>query len=280
MALPHLSRLNVLVLTIIATAWSTFVLPLAPANGQGVASNVTFDTVIEVKGTLKSAQRNSIILTREDGEDVTVMLHEDPTMLKFIAEAKPAFLRPQMLVRVTANLGPGAMPTAPVDRVEIFQPIQAARLPNSVKQNYTVGIHSADHAKPNPQQGFIPGKYTIVGMIAGMDPAGIYISTGGRARIPIPLVQDAKIALLYNNLSLAQPGDPVSVKGFHQPPDETKVIGADISIRPERIFGEAVDNGDQRSPRTRRGRARPADQPDATQPGLAQPGLAQPADDQ
>lgn len=223
----------------------------ADASSPAAGSSVMFDTVIKVEGTLKSAQGQYLIVTRSDGQDVTVKLHEDPTRLTVTAEAKPTFLRPQMMVRTTATLGPAAVPIQPVERVEIFQPLRLAKQSAAVKQRFTPGLHPSDR-QVDLRQGFVPGQYMIVGSIAGMDPAGLYIFTG-KARVPVPLGEDAKILLVFNNLSLAQPGDPVVVNGFHQPPDETKVIANDIAIRPERVYGEAAEMTPQRG---RRGRGR------------------------
>jgi hypothetical protein len=87
------------------------------------------------------------------------------------------------------------------------------------------------------------------------------------------LSPEAKIGLVYNNLSLAQQGDPVTVSGFHQPPDETQVIAENITIRPERVYGEAEEN-----PRRRTTRSRTKTKPEeAGEPATAaEPNAAQP----
>jgi len=219
----------------------------APTFNQ---STVQFDTVIELKGTLKDSQRNLIVVTRDDGTDVTVKLHDDPTRLRFIADAKLAFLRPQMMARTTVNLGPAGVPVSPAELIELFQPVPTASLPGSAKDSFTPGVHSASHEKPNPQLGFVPGNYQVVGMIVGMDSKGVYLNAG-RGPMPIPLSPEAKIGLVYHNLSLAQQGDPVTVSGFHQPPDETQVLANSVTIRPDRVYGEAEENPRRRTTRTR-----------------------------
>jgi len=225
----------------------------APTFSQ---STVQFDTVIEFKGTLKDSQRNLMVVTRDDGTDVTVKLHDDPTRLRFIADAKPAFLRPQMMARTTVSLGPAGLPVSPAETIELFQPVPTSTLPGSAKASFTPGIHSASHEKSNPQLGFVPGNYQVVGMIVGMDSKGVYLNAG-RGPMPIPLSPEAKIGLVYHNLSLAQPGDPVTVSGFHQPPDETQVIANSVAIRPDRVYGEAEEN-----PRRRTTRARSKNKPE------------------
>lgn len=219
----------------------------APTFSQ---STVQFDTVIDFKGKLKESYGNLLVVTRDDGTDVTVKLHDDPTRLRFVADAKIAFVRPQMMARTTVSLGPAGAPVSPVDQIELFQPVPPAALSGSAKESFTPGVHSANHAKPNPQQGFVPGNYNVVGMVVGMDNNGIYLNTG-RGPMAIPLSPEAKIGLAYNNLSLAQQGDPVTVSGFHQPPDETQVVANSVVIRPERVYGEAEENPRRRTSRTR-----------------------------
>ncbi len=218
-----------------------------PAFSQ---STVQFDSVIDFKGTLKDSQRNLMIVTRDDGTEVMVKLHDDPTRLRFVADAKLAYVRPQMMARATVNLGPAGVPVSPVDQIELFQPVPPAAVTGSAKEDFTPGVHSSSHEKPNPQQGFVPGNYKVVGMIVGMDNKGVYLNTG-RGPMAIPLSPEAKIGLVYNNLSLAQQGDPVTVSGFHQPPDETQVIANSVIIRPERVYGDDEENPRRRAPRTR-----------------------------
>lgn len=216
-----------------------------------------FDTVIEVRGKYKEIRGNLMIVTRDDGTDVSVLLHEDPTKLVFAAEAKPQWIRVGMLVRVESMFGPGGVPPAPLDTVEIFQPFQAKQVTTAQREMYWPGIRSLD-AKPNDAagqpQGFQPGKYRIVGPIAGIGNSGIMINTG-QMQVPIPVAADAKWLIRFHNLSLAEPGDLVHVTGFHQPPDETQVKAGSVRIAVDRVYGVATEN-----PRARkRTRSRPED---------------------
>ncbi len=217
------------------------------------AATPGFDTVIEVTGTVVGARGKTLMVERADGEQVTVWLHEDPTRLRFIADAKPAYLRKGMMVRAEASLGPGAIPTGPVGKVEIFQAIPLAGLPHSAKEKFTPGIHPAKKGDARPQAGFVPGDYGVVGMVIGMDTAGIYLNTG-QSPLPLPVGAETEFTLNVNNTSLVQPGDPVSIEGFHQPPDETQIKANSVVIRPERVFGD--DEGLPNRRQTRRGSRR------------------------
>jgi hypothetical protein len=256
----------------VAGGGPAFVPPQPGSGGQ-------MDTPIEIAGKLKGAQGQLMVLTREDGTEVTVMLHQDPTRLRLIADAKRTFLRPQMLIRADVTIGPTGGLTAPVELIEVFQPVPMASLPGYIKEQFTPGIRPRGQDAPNPRQGFVPGNYSVIGMIIAMDAAGLYVNTGA-GKMPIPLSPEAKIGLVFNNFNLAQPGDPVTVTGFHLPPDETKVIADQITIRPERVFGEAEENGRRRQTRTRTTRTKPAtddnSEPPAAEPPAAEPPAAEP----
>lgn len=246
--------------------------PRVPKGGAAAVpafsqSTVQFDTVIDFKGKLKDSVRNFMIVTREDGTDVTIKLHDDPTRLRFVADAKRPYLRPQMMARAQVSLGPTGAPIAAVDHIELFQPVPTGAIAGSGKDAFTPGIHSKNHDKPNPQQGFMPGIYDVVGMVVGMDNNGVYLNTG-RGAMAVPLSPEAKIGLVYNNLSLAQPGDEVTVSGFHQPPDETQVMANSVVVRTDRVYGEEEENPRRRTPRTRG--KKPEEPAEAAAPAAAQ----------
>jgi len=220
-----------------------FVSSLACFSAQRTNAQQGWDTVIQVSGKLKTARGNLMVITRDDDTDVTVMMPDDPTELTFSATAKPAWLRNGMLVRVQAMFGPTGQPQMPVDKVELFAPFQAKKLAGHHRERFIAGVYPAD-AKPaanSPQGGFQPGVYKIVGVIAGMSPEGILVNAGN-TRVPLPIAQDASFSIQYNDLSLAEPGDLVNVSGFHQPPDETKIKASSITVKVDRVYGEATEN--------------------------------------
>jgi hypothetical protein len=53
-------------------------------------------------------------------------------------------------------------------------------------------------------------------------------------------------------LNLAKDGDAVTISGFYQPPDDTKVKADRITVSTERVYGEATEATPQRTRRTRR----------------------------
>lgn len=201
------------------------------ASGQGGSNMVT-----EFSGTLKSVTRNGLIVTREDGTDVTVMSPDTPTGIQFVADAKPAFLTRGTLVRFTGTFMANGQATQPISRVEAFQPVNLKLVKGHFAERFTPGVHKDRHGEKDAAV----AKVSVVGALMGLTDTGIMVQAG-KVPVQAPLASDAKLMLNVNNFSLAQAGDPVKVSGFYQPPNETLVKADSILINPTRVYGD-VDN--------------------------------------
>lgn len=219
--------------------------------GRPAAAN----EVTKFQGILKASQGNLITVTREDGVDCLVQFPEQITSLNFVAKALPAYLRPGMPIRFTTTLGPGGQPLTPVDRIEIFAPIAANMVSHASKDKYTPGIHHVDRHHKQPRNAPIVGKVYVVGSLMMISPQGVLAMQAGSTPVQTPVDPDVKLELRLNNLSLAQPGDSVSVSGFYEPPDDTKVRAESITIATDRVYGEAPPPKERRSRKSRRGAA-------------------------
>ncbi|WP_372726369.1 hypothetical protein [Novipirellula sp.] len=214
--------------------------------------------VTQFKGTLKSAQPGVLVITRDDGTEMFVQPPDELANLAFVAEAKPAFLGRGMLIRFSGVFDGAGNPLSKIEKVEIFQPVPPQQLKGSQRDKFTPGVYGDRHA--NPQQRAEPQKYEVVGIPMGITPNGIMMTQAGKIPVRCQLAEDAQFELRLNNLSLAQPGDPVSISGFYQPPDETKVKAESITITTDRVYGEPAAN---ENPRGRRKSRKDRDTADA-----------------
>lgn len=226
-----------------------------PPTGLPVANQ---NMVTEFKGTLKGFQRGMLIVEREDGTEIMVQPPEDRSAFEFIATAKPAFLQRGMMVRFNGTFNQAGFPMAPVPRLEIFQPI-TGKVPNHSREKFLPGVHPdrKDRGKP-PQH---TANYTVVGQLMGWDANGGFMVRAGQRAVRAQLTPTPKFEIRFNNLNLAQEGDPVSVAGFYQPPDETKVRGDRVTITTDRVFGEPVEPTKQTRRRRRGDEANEAETP-------------------
>jgi hypothetical protein len=223
-----------------------------PASAQGGQNMVT-----EFKGALKSFQRGVLLVTKDDGTEMMVQPPDDVSKFQFVATAKPAFLTRGILVRFSGTFNQAGVPQAPISRVEVFQPI-TGKVPGHTRERFIPGVYPERSARNQPPQPI--AKYDVVGALVGLDASGIMAVQAGKRPVRVQLTPDTTLELRVNNLSLAQEGDAVSVAGFYQPGDETKVKADRVTITTDRIYGEPGDQPKRAPRRTSRRTKKPADE--------------------
>ena len=267
MTCKHLINCRALVLLLSVTTASEFsqqAVAEPPAFGAGQTA-APANEVTNFKGKLKGLGRGVLSVTREDGVDVMVQPPDDVSSFTFVATAKPAFLQRGNLVRFSGSFGPNGMAAAPIDKVEVFQPVAAQRLQGHAREKFVPGIYPVD--RNAPKQPVAMAKYDIVGTLMGINAAGIMMVQAGKQPLQVQLAQDVTFELRFNNLNLAKEGDPVTVVGFYQPPDDTKVKADRVTITTDRVYGEATEQAPRRSRRTRRDAAEEKTEAAEKEPG-------------
>ncbi len=230
-----------------------------PASPQGGQNMVT-----EFKGALKSFQRGVLLVTKEDGTEMIVQPPDDVSKFQFVATAKPAFLTRGTLVRFSGSFNPAGIPQAPITKVEVFQPI-TGKVTGHTRDRFVPGVYPERSARNQPPEPI--AKYDVVGALVGLDASGIMAVQAGNRPVRVQLAPDVKFELRVNNLSLAQEGDAVSVAGFYQPPDETKIKADRVTITTDRIYGEPSDEPKRATRRTSRRTKKPENENPAAEKG-------------
>ncbi len=228
-------------------------------GGRVVAQGNT-NAVTEFKGAVKSATPRGLIVTRDDGTEINVMLPDEAPSLQFIANVKPAFLSKGAFVRFNGTFMANGQATEPIKRVEFFQPVSMKQLNGHQKERFTAGIHVDRHA----DDGSPIAKALVVGMLVGITDDAIMVQAG-KVPLQVPLAADVKLVLNINNLSMVQEGDPVKVSGFYQPPNETLVKADTIMISPTRVYGDGDDAKPKRKTRAELAAERAAEKAAKTQ---------------
>ncbi|MCA9138283.1 MAG: hypothetical protein KDB00_16035 [Planctomycetales bacterium] len=226
----------------------------AIAQGQefGAPSTVPGNEITNFKGKLKGMQRGIILVEKEDGTEAMVAPPENVSSFQFVAKATPAFLQRGMLIRMDANFGPGGVPLSPVTKVTLFQPVDPRGVQGKAKEQFTPGVYSDAKAGDRRNQPMV-GKLSIVGQLIGLSPSGILAVQAGKVPVQVPVNAETELEVRYNNLTLAQEGDPVTVAGFYQPPNENEVRADRITITTDRVYGEyQPPKNDRRSKRKRK----------------------------
>ena len=217
-------------------------LVMAPSSWAQPANEVT-----RFKGKLKDMQRGVLMITRDDGTEIMVQPPEKISAFTFVADAKPEFLRRGSMVRFSGTFQANGTPTVPIKTVEIFAPVNK-NVKGNEREKFVAGVYPDRHAQPNATI----AKCKVVGGLVGLLPNGVMTVQAGKKPVQVQLANDAVFKLVYNNLTLAKPGDSVSVVGFYEPPDETKVRADTVKITTDRVYGEAPEKPAPKKRRTRR----------------------------
>ena len=202
----------------------------------------------EFKGVLKSLQRGILVVTREDGSEVTVRPPDDVWDLEFVASAKPAFLQAEMMVRFesTYEKKTAHVSGEKITHIQVFQPI-AGRIPSHLWKKFISGVFPV---RPKKNQPAMPtASCKVNGMLMGLDASGTMLLQVGRRPFELQIRDDTRFEICFNNLSLAEEGDTVSVTGSYQPPDENKVKADRLTITTDRVFDELTKATPRRTSR-------------------------------
>lgn len=241
-----------------------------PGANQAFVSN----EVTTFKGKLKGMKGNIVLVEKEDGAQAMVALPDSIASFQFIAKATPAFLKRGMMVRVVGTFGPTGLPVTPITKVTLFQPVPPQSVQGRAREQFMPGVHT-DSKQPRQRNQPMMGKMTIVGSLIGLSPQGILALQAGKTPVRIPLTMETQLEVRYNNLSLAQEGDPVNVSGFYNPPNENQVKADRITVTTDRVYGEYQPKPNK----TRRGKKPAADEPEKPNADGGQPENSKPESD-
>jgi len=230
--------MNLMRLLITCLGLATSLLTASLTMGQGIADN---RSILHVDGTFQGMARMIIKVVDADGTEILVQLPQDLTRVRFNADADPQGLRPGMMVRFQASFGPGGVPLEAVKQVEIFHPLRQPKMPARVAETMTPGIYPEAKAPANRAGGFVPGKYRIVGSLVGVAPGGWLVVSTGQTPIRVMMDQGVKFVVRTHSLELAQPGDRVTLDGFYNEPDKTKVVADTLTVSTDRVIGTPAE---------------------------------------
>jgi hypothetical protein len=221
-------------------------------GGFGAAGGFSANAnmIAEFRGKLKGFQRGIVYVQKEDGTEAMVQLPESISNFQFVAIAKPAFLQRGQLVRLSGAFNPtNGMAVTPINKVELFQPVTGG-LSGRTREQFIPGIYPEQRGE-NPQAFAEPVQCRVVGAVMGLNANGVLMVQAGGRPLQIQLAPEATFEIRYNNLSLAQEGDEISVTGFYQPPDENRIRAERITVTTDRVYGEFSDEPPKRATRRR-----------------------------
>lgn len=205
---------------------------------------------IEVEGKLAGFKQGMLLVTRQDGVEVTVKPPEDALGFDFQAPMEVSFLQRGMMVRFNGNFNKAGVPTDPIDVLTAFLPL-TEKLAKKKSDEFVPGIYPGEK-KSNLPDGVL--NYKIVGKLMGWDATGLIAVQAGRRPLRVQLAEKATMNLRLNQLNLAQQGDAVTITGTYRLPDDTKIVAKTISVTTDRVQTGAVADSSTNGRRKRENR--------------------------
>jgi hypothetical protein len=186
---------------------------------------------IELEGKLAGFKQGMLLVTREDGVEVTVKPPEDALGFEFQAPVEASFLQRGMMVRFNGNFNKAGVPTDPIDGLTVFLPV-SEKLAKKKSDEFVPGVYPGEK-KTNLPDGV--SNYKVVGKLMGWDATGLVAVQAGRRPLRVQLAEKATMELRLNQLNLAQQGDAVLITGTYRLPDDSKVVAKTISVTTDRV---------------------------------------------
>ena len=186
---------------------------------------------IELEGKLAGYKQGMLLVTRDDGVEVSVKPPADALGYDFQAPIEVGFLQRGMMVRFSGNFSKAGVPADPIEELTVFMPV-SEKLAKKQSADFVPGIYPGDK-KSNLPDGV--SNYKVVGKLMGWDATGQIAVQAGRRPLRVQLGEEAKMNLRLNQLSLAQLGDAVTITGSYRLPDDTKVIAKMVSVTTDRV---------------------------------------------
>lgn len=171
--------------------------------------------IAELKGKVKEvklAGPGVAVVEMTDADDKTYYIKVEPkkTKVKVEGTALVSFLRPGMHVRLTAFLLRNAVKD-PVSQLQLFAP----------EDGYQVGIFKDDPTDNKADS-------LIAGQVKSVKGKTMMLNAGGK-QVKVTLAEDAQIELTIGDVTLARPGDTITVLGrVVQAPDQ--ILGMEVDV--------------------------------------------------
>lgn len=220
--------------------------------------------IAKVEGKWDAFSQGIIKILNAENQEL-FLLSENDTVVRYTAEADPAWLMPGYMVRFSASFDQNAKPTAPLKAIEVFTPNTRRRLSPQEMREQTPGIHLEEKGPPEEAQGLLgeknkkpqqqpkgkpakkeaitPGQtFRVVGQIGGIKNNVLSIVTSQPIQIEID--PTAVVTVTANDIASASnlitKGDSVSVSGLRNPAQPTQIYCEQITIKASKKLTQAM----------------------------------------
>jgi hypothetical protein len=220
----------------------------APAAAQRPLREVPLENRenVEITGTIKQIGPGVLQVVTEAGDQWLVRLEGRPQemRLSYSAKAEPGFLRPGMLVQFAGTINKKGQLQEKLDSLIVTTLREGIEV--GVYPEAAGGIAGELFSDARPEEKGKKGRQKpeavpcrVTGTIAKISRAGELTVSGRNATVTAQLAEEARISVDMNNLSLAQPGDSVEIRGWHIKNQKGQAWSREVSVSAANVLGES-----------------------------------------
>src|SRR5688500_10292644 len=201
---------------------------------------------VTIADTLKQTTPAAIGVVTETGEQWVVQLDGRPRERKLscVGKAEPSFLRSGMLVQLEGSVNKRGQVQEQISQITVTtlrEGVEVGIYPEGQRSRagnlFSDEPEDAKKKKPPPKPDAVPCRMT--GYIMKISRTGELTINCGNQAVKADLADEANVSIDLNNLSLAQPGDKIELRGWHPKGQKGRAWSRDISVSAAKVLGEA-----------------------------------------
>jgi len=217
----------------LVTSFMAICLLASVAAGQQQGQDNRED--IRTTASIKGMKGPYLYCINDEGVEMVVKLPDRNQGVTYTGQAHPNWLRPGMLVSLSAKLDKRGKASSPVKDIAVISPSEDTKIgayPDVTAAGAT--LFSNESAEKRAAK---PVAYSITGKITGMRNGKMRVQAG-RVGLEFEVADDASVRVQVGDFRLTQVDDTAVIQGWHYKGKPQQVQARSISIESSKVLGE------------------------------------------
>ena len=190
---------------------------------------------IRTTASIKGIKGPYLLCINDDGVEMVVKLPDRNQNVTYTGQAHPSWLRPGMLVSLSAKLDKKGKAHSAIKDIAVISPSEDTKIGAFPDVNAAgANLFSNEPAEKRVEK---PVAYSITGKITGMRNGKMRVQAG-RVGLEFEIADDASVRIQVGEFRLAQIDDTAVIRGWHYKGKPQQVQASSVSIESSKVLGE------------------------------------------
>lgn len=190
---------------------------------------------IRTSAAIKGIKGPYLFCINDEGVEMVVKLPDRNQNVTYTGQAHPSWLRPGMLVSLSAKLDKRGKTHSPVKDIAVISPTEETKI--GAFPDVTAAGANLFSNEPAEKRAEKPVAYSITGKITGMRNGKMRVQAG-RVGLEFEVAEDATVRVQIGDFRLAQIDDTAVIRGWHYKGKPQQVQASSVSIESTKVLGE------------------------------------------